>query len=211
MVTKVRWVIEVINGKIEKLKGIVNVRNTMLPHIFEDYRIAAAMINFTHKPLCADGKNAAIIAKKIKKKATSLDQRNKLDILIKLGLGKKDFSPFELDSVGDFPRLKKKQIERNINYGTFFTKQARMYLQDLFKSKTIYLLKNKVKLNMANKEEEQDLWSSLKKTRIIGAEFTSRHMRGKEPVVYKALVQYIPVNNDFQYQSCYTKLIRGIF
>ena len=45
MVTKVRWVIEVVNGKFEKLKGIVNVRNTMLPHIFDDYRIAAAMIN----------------------------------------------------------------------------------------------------------------------------------------------------------------------
>lgn len=211
MVTKVRWVIEVVNGKFEKLKGIVNVRNTMLPHIFDDYRIAAAMINFTHKPLCADGKNAAKISSKLKKKATQIDQRNKLDILIKLGLGKKDFPAFELDSIADFPKLKKKYIERNINYGTFFTKQARMYLQDLFKNKTIYLLKSGVKLNTVNKTEGKALRSSLKKTKIIGAEFTSRHMRGKEPMIYKALVQYIPATHNVKYQYSSTKLIRGTF
>jgi hypothetical protein len=37
-------------------------------HIQIDYRLACAMINFTHKPCCPDGSNAKELARIIKKK-----------------------------------------------------------------------------------------------------------------------------------------------
>ena len=39
------------------------------------------MFNFTHKPDCPDGKNAKLIATKIRKK-TEIEQTNKLEFLL---------------------------------------------------------------------------------------------------------------------------------
>ena len=209
MVTKVRWVIEAVNGKFQKMQGLVNVRNTMLPHIMIDYRISAAMFNFVHKPLCADGKNARVIANRIKKKALKIRQKNNLDVLIRLSLGKKYLPEYNIAQINDFPRLKKKHIERKINMGTFFTKQAKMYLQDLLNNQIIYILKKNFTIN--NQNDAKELLNSFKNTKIIGAEFVSRHGRGSKPTTYKTFVQYIPVNRDNK--ACYddTKLIKGSY
>ena len=46
LVTKIRWVIEAINGLFKnEFKALEQCKNTMLPHIFKDFRIAAAIIN----------------------------------------------------------------------------------------------------------------------------------------------------------------------
>jgi hypothetical protein len=61
LVTKVRWVVEVLNGRLKQYKHIGNiVRNTTLPNIMDDIKIAAAIINSKYTPLVADNDNIEI-------------------------------------------------------------------------------------------------------------------------------------------------------
>ena len=53
-------------GVLKTLNELDNIRNNQVGHIQIDYRIACAMLNFTHKPCCPDEENGAKIAKRIK-------------------------------------------------------------------------------------------------------------------------------------------------
>jgi hypothetical protein len=54
LVTKVRWVIEAINGLLKKSYLDKVVQNKSLPHTGDDVRIACALVNYTYRPLVAD-------------------------------------------------------------------------------------------------------------------------------------------------------------
>ncbi|KAJ8711927.1 hypothetical protein PYW08_008881 [Mythimna loreyi] len=52
LITMVRWVVETINGRFKRDFKIFRNRvfNKNVPHIFEDFRIAAALINYFQDP-----------------------------------------------------------------------------------------------------------------------------------------------------------------
>ena len=69
LVTKIRWAIEVVNGLFKnEFKAIEKCRNTMLNHIFKDYRIAASLINCFFSRLVSDKEDGKEIAKIMKDK-----------------------------------------------------------------------------------------------------------------------------------------------
>jgi hypothetical protein len=55
LVTKVRCVVEVINGIFDQsFPALKKIRNTMIPHIMTDFKIAAAFINSFHSRFVTD-------------------------------------------------------------------------------------------------------------------------------------------------------------
>ena len=170
----------------------------MIGHIMIDYRITAAMHNLFHKPLIPDGEHTISVAKKIRQKALSKVQKNPLEIICKLPFGGKNFPEFPLKDIHDFPKIDPKEIATNITYGNYYLNQAKMYLDDLLTNPKIYILRNKPDIK---KTPESSLFvKSLEKTKVIGVEFKSRHMRGSDASVYKTMIQYIPgeANNTIE-------------
>ena len=167
------------------------------------------MINFSHKSCCPDGKYAIKIAKKIRKKATTLAQNNQLEFLLDRHLGSKLIPEVNLSEIHDFPRLKYKQIGRNILYGTYQLRISKSYVVDLLKKGTAYYLTNDIINQFENKELRSDLIK--KKSKIIGFKISSRHKRGEIIKknkcsdmseekqfrnLYRAFIHYIPNLND---------------
>ena len=75
-------------------------------HIMVDYRICAAMLNFVHKPVTADGQNARKVAVRIHRQvATSAAQNNPLSFLLNKRLDTKLIKRQNLSEINDFPRL----------------------------------------------------------------------------------------------------------
>jgi len=55
MVTINRWVIEAINGvHFQNFKALKSIRNTQLPHIMDDFKIASALFNCFFSPRVID-------------------------------------------------------------------------------------------------------------------------------------------------------------
>ncbi len=80
-VTKLRWVVEVINTFLKNsFKALKQVPNISLPHTLEDYKIAAALINRFFKRLFSDQNDHKEIAENMKLK---LDVENELEKLVK--------------------------------------------------------------------------------------------------------------------------------
>ena len=80
-VTKLRWVVEVINTFLKNsFKALKQVPNISLPHTLEDYKIAAALINRFFKRLFSDQNDHKEIVENMKLK---LDVENELEKLVK--------------------------------------------------------------------------------------------------------------------------------
>ncbi len=81
------------------MKALDNIRNTQVGHIQIDYRIACAMINFTHKPCCPDGSNAEELARIIKKKSKL--HENNMEHLLSRRFNTKKCIEKQLSSIED--------------------------------------------------------------------------------------------------------------
>jgi hypothetical protein len=111
------------------MKALDNVRNTEVGHIQIDYRIAAAMLNFTHKPVLPDKNNAKQIANLMKNRCNI--KINMLDFLLNKTVGTKSIPLISNKDVKDFPRFKSKELINNIALGTFQFKLVKSYLKDI--------------------------------------------------------------------------------
>jgi len=181
-------------------KALNNIRNTSANHIMIDYRNAAAMNNFVHKPAETDGVNAFKIAKRLRKKANNPLQINKLSFLLNKHLGSSLLPLVKLSSITDFPKLKKKEIIEKILLGSYQFRMAKSYVQDLKKDGTAYSISEKF-LQIHSQDIKKD-----KETKIIAAKLSSRHRRGQEKinniktfrVMYKIFIEYIPNRNSYK-------------
>ena len=73
-VTKIRWVVEVINGSIKHFRALDGtIQNSVLNHTMEDFRIAAALLNCFFEPLKSDAIDSLDIAREMKKKKNDLE------------------------------------------------------------------------------------------------------------------------------------------
>ena len=67
-VTKCRWVVEVVNSFLRTFKALKQVPNKSLPHVFQDFKIAGALINKFFKRLISDEEDSDTIIQSMKKK-----------------------------------------------------------------------------------------------------------------------------------------------
>lgn len=172
---KCRFIIEKQIGQLKNFKALDNIRNNQAGHIQIDYRIACAMLNFTHKPCCPDGKNALQIAKKIRKQ-TDINE-NVLQFLINKRLDTKDLERIKIDNINDFPKLKKKRIRNSILFGSYQLKQSRSYLKELINNGIAYNVTSHFIKKITNQYIKTKLSGNDHK--IVAIEIASRHKRSE--------------------------------
>ena len=115
LVTKIRWAIEVVNELFKnEFKAIEKCRNTMLNHIFKDYRIAASLINCFFSRLVSDKEDGKEIAKIMKDK---LYNKNDLESYLNKNNDSKKLSLIDGSLVNDFPKVNLDDIRKYITLG----------------------------------------------------------------------------------------------
>ena len=187
------------------MKALDYRRNTELNTKFYDYRNAAAMFNFTHKPITPDHSKASTIAMRMNQK--SKIQKNKLEFLLNKTIGTKTIPAIDLNSIVDFPKLRDR-----ITLGTFQPRLTKSYVKDILNHGSLYAVNNDILKDVNNQKLRADLISSRKK--IIAMEILSRHSRGKKknkniekPTkkltpeysrVYKVFLLYEPNKNNYK-------------
>jgi ABC-type antimicrobial peptide transport system permease subunit len=182
LVTKCRWVVEAINGIFKQsYKALDQIRNTQLKHIMDDFRIAAALINFLQINLKSDGENDVLIATEMLSK---LNDKNKLENVLNLTRNNdKKFTEIDATEIEDFPKLEVETIKNKITLGSYQLKQSFSYLnKHLDQNNGKYLIKLRL--------EESD--SGFK---MISALMQSRHSNKTK---YKLFIQYSPNLNDYK-------------
>lgn len=165
-------------------KSLDNIRNTQAGHIQTDYRIACAMLNFTHKPSCPDGENAAKIAKRMRKKFEEEQENNQLESFLSKHLGTKEIIEFNIGEINDFPKFTPLQIQEKITFGSFHLRQSVSYLKELLEYKRVYKLcpklassENCLQKLISDSNLRQQIINS--KAKLIAVEIAPRHKRGQ--------------------------------
>ena len=110
-----------------------NRRNSEVTHLQFDYRNACAMLNFVHKPCCADGDLAQEIGERLKQKCSET-KINILENLLKLRIGTKKTPLKNFTELVDFPKLTEYEMETKLFFGSYYIKQSKSYLGDLLKN-----------------------------------------------------------------------------
>lgn len=124
--------------------------------------------------------------------ANKINQRSKItnnfmsELLNKL-FNTRDFPRLPINSIYDFPRLKRKEMCRKIFLGSFQFKQCKSYVSDLLKNSTCYVPTQKYLKTIEN----QEFKSGLTDSKVIGVEISSRHKRGQNKT-YKVFILYTP-------------------
>jgi hypothetical protein len=199
-----------MNAFLKHFKALDNVRNTEVGHIQIDYRIAAAMLNFSHKPITPDKNSAKTIANSMKNSCKI--KTNKLEFFLNKTVGTKTIPLIKIDDVKDFPRFKSKELINKIAFGTFQFKLVKSYLKDIINHGNPYRVSKNLYKEIKNKILREEL--EKYKRKIIAMEILPRHGRSSKKVmngdclsdkkkltkkfskVYKAFVLYEPNNND---------------
>ena len=83
-VAKVRQIIESRNGHLENFRALGDMNNTVIPHIMQDYKIVASIINCFYRKLYSDGDKDIQVAVEMKNKIAQKNKsltkyRNKID------------------------------------------------------------------------------------------------------------------------------------
>ncbi len=162
---------------LKNLKALDNVRNTEVGHIQIDYRIAAAMLNFTHKPILPDKNNARQIAISMKNRCEM--KINMLDFLLGKTVGTKSIPLIKIEDVKDFPRFKSNELINKIALGTFQFKLVKSYLKDIINHGYPYGVSKNLIGEMEKNKLRDDLLKN--KSKIIGMEILPRHGRSSKP------------------------------
>lgn len=180
-VTKIRYVIEVVNAKLKcSFKALKEVPNKSLPHSKVDYEIAAALINKYFSRMISDkidGEQIVSIMKSRKNRVNTLMKVVEDHDLFK----NSQFKKLDAVDINDFPQLDQETIKTQITLGNYQLKQAIGYITEHFDKNGKYSI-------MLN--ENQAFQSD---TKLLRAEIRSRHSNATK---YKTYVQYIPNVND---------------
>ncbi len=184
-------------------KSLDNIRNTQAGHIQIDYRIACAMLNFTHYPCSPDGKNSCKIAQRIRERAQI--KYNKLEFLLNKRLDTQLIKQIKLSEIDDFPRLSIKKIRENILFGSYQLKLSKSYVNELVQCGIAFVITEEF-LN-SNKTNKIVKYIRNSNSKIIAAEISSRHRRSEKKTktqssntrcskkyrsTYKLFIEYIP-------------------
>ena len=130
LVTKVRWIIEDINGCIKSQFRIFDgtIQNKMLLHIMDDLKIACALINCFYTRKLSDIEDSIEIAQEMKK---NISKKNELEKYFKKS-AKNLFELLDTSTLNDFPKLPIEDIRKKITFGWYQINQALSYLAEHF-------------------------------------------------------------------------------
>lgn len=126
LVTKNRFIVEVINGRIkEKFKYFGSIiQNSTIPTLFDDFKIACALLNLTFKPLVVSDHDNLIVERMIQFSNTN----NHLSQLIEkenLNARTSNFRRIETSQIDFFPTLDISQLQL-YTCGTYQIKVAQL-------------------------------------------------------------------------------------
>ncbi|XP_065675501.1 uncharacterized protein LOC136091722 [Hydra vulgaris] len=176
-VTKCKWVIEAVNGTFKQsFKSLEKTRNTMLPHIMTDVRIAASLINCFHVKYISDKKDGKDIAILMKIKINFKDDLESY-ILNTKNKSKKHFEPIDALDLNDFPKFSIDDMRKYITFGSYQIKQSYSYLAE-------HLNKNGIYIILIDKNIQQ-----VQNYKLISAEIQSRHSNATK---YRLYIKYLP-------------------
>ena len=213
LVTKVRFQIEFVNSMVKVKQALDYVRNDRLGYLFLEYRIMCSMINFTFKPVLTDKPVTLKVAKMMRQKYEE-PQFNDLEFLLGKQLGTNTFQQVEIETIEDFPQLKRRQMKRFIFHGTFHLKRAKSYLIDIVRQSNAFIMDKKQLIKIVDNLPDNSCFSRVKsyiydtKAKIIATKVSSRHKRALDKTVdtkvlkssYKVLICYFeqtaPIDDD---------------
>lgn len=211
---KVRWIVEKTLAIFNQNAALTNIRNSEIGHIMVDYRICAAMSNFTHKPIMADGLRAKNVATRINhlvSPSTTNLNKNNLSFLLNKRLDTKLIKSGKLSEINDFPRLKQKVMEQKIFLGTYQYRQSKSYMNDLIRSDTAYVIDTNEINRIPDCEFKEKLNQVIiNQEKLVAVEIISRHHHQTKTNprsskqsdnyknVYRVFLKYNPTLNSYK-------------
>ncbi|CAH2103328.1 unnamed protein product [Euphydryas editha] len=131
LVTKCRFVVEAVNGRFKQCFRYFDKvwQNKSLPHLMDDYRIAAAILNAFHETIESDVTDSRKIAQFMLAK---ISEPNRLASLVesqRLNKQSVNFQTMDQNSLKDFPKLSLDDL-RILALGSYQLKQARSYYSE---------------------------------------------------------------------------------
>lgn len=178
LVTICRWVVEVVNGRFKRDFKLFRQKyfNNALPHMFADFRIAAAIINRFHIPIDDSEYAEAFI--------TEINQRLHTPTILydyverkRLNSRRADFTRVEESDI-DFPRFSEEQIIK-IALGTYQVKLAKSYCSEHLQNGlySIEIYREAALEDLPNYGINEDAW-------LLRGRIQSRHVRARKYYCY---------------------------
>lgn len=172
-VTKVRYAVEVAIGRLKRFKYLDQViQNTTLPHVYEDFKIVATILNLQYNSIESDlGFQRLIVEKMLARENIPntlqpyIDEHN-------LDMKRANFKKLESCEIIDFPQLSMEDLYF-ITLGSYQLKQSLSYIAQHLDRKGSFWLEA-----FKDKIEEDNL---------IRAKLLSRHSRS---VKYNIYIRY---------------------
>lgn len=129
LVTKNRFIVEVINGRAKQFKHFdQTIQNSTLESVFEDFRIVCGILNMCFEPL-KSSTNDNLIAERM---LQLVDRNNPLSDLVEeqnLNARKSNFQRIEVAEITYFPKFDISQLQL-YTCGTYQIRMAKSYYAD---------------------------------------------------------------------------------
>ena len=162
LVTKVRWVVEAINGLIKTWKAFNNVfPNIQIPYIGDYVRIVCAICNAFRPRRIRDNPDDNLIAERMLRLASQPNHLRERVEEKRWAKKKASWLPITQESLPDFPRLTLDEL-RYITLGVYQLKQAKSYTEEHLSDDGMYFF-------MVHKHERN----------ILRVQIQSRHTSSK--------------------------------
>lgn len=200
-----------MHGQLKNFKALKEINsNKMLPHVLQDYRIVAAILNcfYASSRTDIDSEIGIAIAKKMK------ERENNCNILERIVNRLKLYDLTNLEELSETTRLEFDakmtidEIQKEITLGEYQIGECHGYLKKHYNTngdikllvKDIELTAHEMALALKNDQNKGDSKQidqcKSKSSRIFYVEFHSRH---KSATIYSTFVQYQPTDKTYKY------------
>ncbi|XP_052689344.1 uncharacterized protein LOC128167586 [Crassostrea angulata] len=182
MITKVRWIVEAVNGRIKKWKLLDKVLpNTLVPSIGDFVRITCSLCNKYRPPIAINTEEDVKWANEMLNKAKQPNQLLELLTTKNLLRTRSTFSLVDSQNLCNFPSLSLEDL-RNITMGVYQIHQAPFYVKEHLDEDGTFQL-------MVHKESDS----------LIKLKIQSRH---SQSVSHTLWIQYTPEQISGWYCTC---------
>lgn len=152
--------------------------NKMIPHIIDDYKIVAAIINCLYTRLRLDQDDHQDLARKMKERVKVANAVERIVHRQKL-LNHSNFNTPVDQADFDFPVMTIEEIQIRITFGTYQLEQGLGYINEHFEKNGDFQMF----------VCDQQLNSQTESCRVVCTKFFSRH---RSDTIYKVFLQYTP-------------------
>lgn len=198
LITKMRFVIELANGRMKMKWGLFNkiIPSILSTHLMSDYRIGAAILNSFGKLIVTDKNDYYDVAKQMLR---NVDTKNELTQIINGNKFQKSRKHFESISSKQlfFPKFNEKQLKQ-FSLGNYSIKQAVSYTADILKKKKVFPIYQLPSVHVKSIFGEICENKHFEKPMLI---FTKMDSRFRSSTVHDVYMLYnaIKTNREFLY------------